>query len=53
MCVSEARLGNKMSLVEGCTPESFSLLFVKKYSSSIITIDGNRPLGLTFGIPDH
>ena len=43
MCVSEARLGNKMWRVEGCTPESFSLLFVKKYSSSIITIDGNRP----------
>ena len=36
MCVSEPRLENKMWRVEGCTPESFSLLFVKKYSSSII-----------------
>ena len=50
VCVSEARLGNKMWRVEGCTPESFSLLFVKKYSSSIIKIDGNC---LTVGIPDH
>ena len=52
MCVSEARLGNKMWRVEGCTPESFSLLFVKKYSSSIVTIDGNLPvLRLTVEYP--
>ena len=50
VCVSEARLGNKMWRVEGCTPKRFSLLFVKKYSSLIIKIDGNC---LTVGIPDH
>ena len=50
VCVSEARLGNKMWRVEGCTHKRFSLLFVKKYSSSIIKIDGNC---LTVGIPDH
>ena len=50
VCVTEARLGNKMWRVEGCTPKRFSLLFVKKYSSSIIKIDGNC---LTVGIPDH
>ena len=50
VCVSEARLGNKMWRAEGCTPKRFSLLFVKKYSSSIIKIDGNC---LTVGIPDH
>ena len=36
MCVSQPWLENKMWQVEGCTPESFSLLLVKKYSSSII-----------------
>ena len=51
MCVGICvRLGNKMWRVEGCTRESFSLLFVKKYSSSIIKIDDNC---LTVGIPDH
>ena len=50
MCVTEARLANKMWRVEGCTPESFCLLFVKKYSCSIIKIDSNC---LSVGIPDH